>query len=51
MFFLQVKAASRYFDLKATCGGCDSLLLPPPVMWTVFATLHDGLIKQLVIRF
>ena len=27
MFFVQVKAAGRYFNLKATCGGCDSFLI------------------------
>jgi len=51
MFFVQVKAANRCFDLKATCGGCDSHLRPPLVMWAVFATLHDGLIEQPVISF
>jgi hypothetical protein len=27
MFFVQVKAAGRSFNIKATCGGCDSLLI------------------------
>jgi len=51
MFFVQVKAASRRFDLKASCGGCDSFLLPMLVMWAVLATLHDSHVQQLVISF
>ena len=27
MFFVQVKAAGILFNLKATCGGCDSFLI------------------------
>jgi hypothetical protein len=27
-FFLQVKAAGRGFDFKASCGGCDSFFIP-----------------------
>jgi hypothetical protein len=49
MFFVQVKAASRHFDLKASCGGCDSFLLLLFVMWAVLATLHDRHMQQLVI--
>jgi len=27
MFFVQVKAAGILFNLKATCGGCDSFFI------------------------